>query len=141
MKLIDKIRKKVKQKPKSSELGFPQESENKILISNCTSYTDFYEKCLEYYFKHLNELKGKYFDFFRSYLKFKIHDRVTDKQIVRYLNGEIKFEDIKTYWQEIAELQDGFDGDIFNYIIGYDSYSTPIFDEVQINKLKYENNT
>lgn len=104
---------------------FPDRN-HKDRISFFENKDNFYEVCLEYYFNHLDELRGKCFNFFKDYLRKKIHERVTDRQLIRYLNGDIKFEEIKTYWEELEELRH----DANSYIIGHDSAGNPIFDEI-----------
>lgn len=108
----------------------------KLIYNNNESYSSYMEKCLNYYFNHLSELKGKYFYFFNSYIRSKFNDKISDKQIIRYLNGDIKFNNIKTYYEELSDLQKNFDGNIFDYVIGYDSYNIPIFDEELIFESK-----
>lgn len=125
MKLLNKIKTIFKKQNNENVCPF-----NKNLsFKKGDDYNEYMKRCLDYYFENLSELKGKYFFFFNAFIRTKIPDKVTDKQIVRYLNGNIKFEDIKTYWEEIKELQNSSDQDIFNYIIGYDTWNNPIFDE------------
>lgn len=113
------------------EQCFPNYSyKDKITLRECTSSLEYYQKCLNYYFEHLNNLRGKYFYFFSPYIRHLVHNKVSDKQIIRYLNGDIKFEDIKTYYEELSDLNNNYSADIFNYQIGQDSWGNPIYDEI-----------
>lgn len=106
-----------------------------IAFKQGMDYREFMEKCLEYHFEHLNEEKNM-FNFFSGYLRHKLHKNVTDRQLLRYLNGHIRFDEIKTYFEELHELGKGLKIDLSKYVIGYDSVGNYIFDEELINKLK-----
>lgn len=112
---------------------------DKIILNKCSSSSEYYQKCLNYYFEHLNDLKGKYFYFFSPYIRHLIHSKVSDKQIIRYLNGDIKFKDIKTYYDELTELNNNYSNDIFNYQIGQDSWGNPIYDEMLFSNKNISN--
>ena len=73
-----------------------------VYIKNL-SYNDRMQKCLLFYFMNFKQLKNNYNDYFIPYLRYLLHfyDIIpTRSELIRFLSGEISFDEIRDRWQE-----------------------------------------
>lgn len=91
---------------------FPELSDGEILCYLNNKINIFMEP-FDYKFKRVknyideNNVSKEYIYEFRNILRhyFRLNDKiVTNIQLDKYLNKEIKFEQIKTIWEEISEI-------------------------------------
>lgn len=75
---------------------------------NTGSYYERMNNSLLFYFMNLDKLKGKYNEFFYSYLKwfFKSYNKsFTKTEVNKLLNGEKSISELIDYWKELSSAK------------------------------------